>query len=123
MRHERQVELLRRLQGADAPRPGPLGAASMHNPAAVYTSPARFESELRLLFERTPVLVGLSCEVGAPGSYLTATLGRVPIVVIRQHDGGVKAFANICRHRGSTLLDGHAGEGLTRITCPYHAWT
>ena len=41
MRHERQVELLRRLQGADAPRPGPLGPASMHNPAAAYTSPER----------------------------------------------------------------------------------
>lgn len=123
MRHERQVELLRRLQGADAPRPGPLGAASMHNPASVYSSVARFEAELRTLFDRLPQLAGLSCELAAPGSYLTLTLGRTPVVVVRQPDGSAKAFVNICRHRGATLLVDRTGEGLGKVTCPYHAWT
>ena len=67
MRHERQVELLRRLAAVDAPRPGPLGAASMHNPASAYTSPERFEAEIRVLFNGMPQLAGMSCaSVGTP---------------------------------------------------------
>jgi phenylpropionate dioxygenase-like ring-hydroxylating dioxygenase large terminal subunit len=123
MRHERQVELLRRLQGADPPRPGPLGTTSMHNPASAYTSTKRFEAELRVLFHGLPQLAGLSCEIGEPGSYLTTTLGRVPVAVVRQPDLGLKAFVNICRHRGATLLSDPMGVGLRKITCPYHAWT
>ena len=86
MRHERQVELLRRLQGVDAPRPGPLGPASMHNPASVYTSPARFADEVRLLFRGQPVLVALSCELREPGAFVTLTVGDVPLAVVRQPD-------------------------------------
>jgi phenylpropionate dioxygenase-like ring-hydroxylating dioxygenase large terminal subunit len=123
MRHERQVELLRRLQGVDAPRPGPLGSASMHNPASAYTSPERFAAELDALFRRQPVLVALSCELRQPGAYVTLTVGDVPIAVVRQPDGAVRAFVNVCRHRGSTLLEATAGEGLRSIRCPYHAWT
>jgi phenylpropionate dioxygenase-like ring-hydroxylating dioxygenase large terminal subunit len=123
MRHERQVELLRRLQGADAPRPGPLGAATMHNPARVYTSPDVFAAEERVLFGGMPLLAGLSCEVATPGSFLTTRAGRVPVVVVRQPDGTVKAFVNACRHRGATLLTAPTGAGLGKITCPYHAWT
>jgi phenylpropionate dioxygenase-like ring-hydroxylating dioxygenase large terminal subunit len=123
MRHARQVELLRRLAGVDAPRPGPLGASSMHNPASAYTSPERFEAEMRVLFNGMPQLAGLSCEAAAPGSYLTTTAGRVPVVVVRQPDGTVKAFVNVCRHRGATLLRCPIGDGLRKITCPYHAWT
>ena len=69
MRHERQVELLRRLQAADAPRPGPLGESSMHNSASAYTSAARFDDELRVLFTRLPQLAALSCEVAETGSF------------------------------------------------------
>jgi phenylpropionate dioxygenase-like ring-hydroxylating dioxygenase large terminal subunit len=123
MRHARQVELLRRLQGDAVPRPGPLGAASMRNRADVYTSPARFTAEMRVLFGQMPLLVGLSCEVRTPGSYLTATLGTVPVAVVRQSDGGLRGFVNICRHRGSTLLVNQMGDGLQSIRCPYHAWT
>jgi phenylpropionate dioxygenase-like ring-hydroxylating dioxygenase large terminal subunit len=117
------VDLLRRLQGEDAPRPGPLGAASMHNPASAYTSPEVFVVEREVLFHGMPLLAGLSGEVAEPGSYLTVRAGDVPVVVVRQPDGSVKAFANVCRHRGATLLTAPCGEGLRKITCPYHAWT
>jgi phenylpropionate dioxygenase-like ring-hydroxylating dioxygenase large terminal subunit len=123
VRHERQVELLRRLQGVDAPRPGPLGAASLHNPTTAYTSTSRYDAELRVLFRGMPLLVGLSCEAADSGAYLTASLGGVPAMVVRQDDGGVRAFVNICRHRGSTLLKQPCGAGLRKLTCPYHAWT
>lgn len=123
MRHERQVELLRRLAGSDAPRPGPLGLASMHNPATAYTSPERFDAEMRLLFRGRPVLVGMSCELREPGGYVTLDAGGVPLVAVRQADGTARGFVNICRHRGSTLLDAPCGVGLRNIRCPYHAWT
>ena len=122
MRHARQVELLRRLR-VDAPRPGPLGPASMHNPASSYTSPERFADEVRVLFRGQPVLVALSCELREPGAYVTLTVGDMPLVVVRQRDGSVKGFVNVCRHRGSTLLTAPCGDGLRSIRCPYHAWT
>ncbi|MGI9030407.1 MAG: aromatic ring-hydroxylating oxygenase subunit alpha [Ilumatobacteraceae bacterium] len=123
MRHERQVELLRRLHGVDAPRPGPLGPASVHNPVRAYTSPERFAAEVAVLFEGQPVLVALSCELRASGSYLTLTVGGTPLAVVRQPDGGVRGFVNVCRHRASTLLTEAHGDGLRSIRCPYHAWT
>jgi phenylpropionate dioxygenase-like ring-hydroxylating dioxygenase large terminal subunit len=123
MRHERQVQLLRRLQGVDAPRPGPLGPTSMHNPASAYTSPERFDAELRVLFRGRPALVALSCELREPGSYVTLDVGDVPLAAVRQPDGTVRAYVNVCRHRGSPLLLDPAGEGLRSIRCPYHAWT
>jgi phenylpropionate dioxygenase-like ring-hydroxylating dioxygenase large terminal subunit len=123
MRHERQVELLRRLRGADAPRPGPLAAASRHNPASAYTSPERFDAEMRILFRRRPVLVALSGELRAPGSYVTLTVGGIPLAIVRQADGTARGFVNVCRHRGSTLLGAPCGDGLRSIRCPYHAWT
>lgn len=123
MRHERQVELLRRIAGADAPKPGPLGAASMVQPADVYTSEEHFEAELRVLYRSMPLLVGLSCDVREPGSFITVDAGGVPIVVVRQAGGAVRGFVNVCRHRGSTLLLDERGDGLRSIRCPYHAWT
>ncbi|MFV0306678.1 MAG: aromatic ring-hydroxylating oxygenase subunit alpha [Desertimonas sp.] len=123
MRHQRQVELLRRLHGSDAPRPGPLGVASMHNPAHAYTSAERFEAEMRLLFRRQPVLVALGGELREPGSYVTLSAGGVPLVVVRQPDGSLRGLVNVCRHRGATLLAAPCGDGLGAIRCPYHAWT
>jgi phenylpropionate dioxygenase-like ring-hydroxylating dioxygenase large terminal subunit len=123
MRHERQVELLRRLAGVDAPKPGPLGPTSMHNPASAYTSVDRFTQEVRRLFRGQPVLVALSCELEEPGAFVTLTVGDVPLAIVRQPDGAARGFVNVCRHRGSTLLTTPCGEGLRSIRCPYHAWT
>jgi phenylpropionate dioxygenase-like ring-hydroxylating dioxygenase large terminal subunit len=123
MRHERQVELLNRLEGVDAPRPGPLAPASMHNPATAYTGADRYDAEMRTLFRGQPVLVAPSCELRDPGSYVTLSAGGVPLAVVRQDDKSVRGFVNVCRHRGSTLLGSACGEGLRSIRCPYHAWT
>ncbi len=95
----------------------------MHNTASAYTSVARFEAEQRVLFGRLPKLAALSCELAEPGSFRTITLGRVPVVVVRQPAGQVRAFVNACRHRGATLFTAESGAGLHKITCPYHAWT
>ncbi|TWT15220.1 aromatic ring-hydroxylating dioxygenase subunit alpha [Reyranella sp. CPCC 100927] len=123
MRHERQIELLDRLVGVDPNLPWTYGPTSMRNPASAYTDPARFAREKQVLFRDRPQLVGLSGECTTPGAYLTANLGGVPIVVVRQTDGSLRAMVNVCRHRGATLLEGRGTGGLRRIVCPYHAWT
>ena len=66
MRHDRQVELLRRLKGVDPSAPWPLAPETYRNPAANYTDPHRFARERQILFRQHPQLIGLSCEVAGP---------------------------------------------------------
>ena len=122
MRHQRQLELFDRI-GAAGPRlNGLFGAASMVQQASAYTDKDRFDKEQRVLFRGSPNLIGLSVECPAPGDYLTAMFGGVPVAVIRQADGSLRAMLNVCRHRGAPILEG-MGSGLRKLSCPYHAWT
>jgi nitrite reductase/ring-hydroxylating ferredoxin subunit len=123
MRVERQIELLDRLVGVDISKPWNMAPASMRNPSKNYTDPDRFAREMRVLFRNRPQFFGLSGECATPGAYLTADLGGVPIAVIRQPDGTLKAFVNACTHRASTLLFGRGETRTPRIVCPYHGWT
>ena len=138
MRQSRQAALLDRLVGVDPNKPWTLGAASMRNPAGAYTDPLRFQQELQVLFRGRPQFVGLSGDCALPGAWLTAELGGIPVVVLRQTDGSLRALINACRHRGAPLLSGMgpAGELAANadvnsetarspgsIVCPYHGWT
>jgi phenylpropionate dioxygenase-like ring-hydroxylating dioxygenase large terminal subunit len=123
MRVARQIELLERLVGVDVNKPWSFAPASMRNPASAYTDPAHYAKEIRVLFRGRPQFVGLTGECTEPGAYLTAELGGVPIAVIRQADGSLRAFVNICRHRGATLLSGNGAGGMRRVVCPYPGWT
>jgi choline monooxygenase len=89
--------------------------------AGFYTSEDVFDLEMRSAFPRSWVFVGDVDEVGAPGQYLTATVGFEPILVVRGHDGELRAFHNVCRHRGTTLLT-ETGTCGKSIICPYHGW-
>jgi phenylpropionate dioxygenase-like ring-hydroxylating dioxygenase large terminal subunit len=124
MRHERQLELLRRIEAASVSlnsEPWPLAGATMRQPASTYADPDHFAKEMRMLFRGGPVMLGLSCELNAAGSYLTAGLGGVPVLVVRQSDGGLKGFINACRHRGAPIAEDR-GCAKGSFTCPYHAW-
>ena len=65
--------------------------------------------------------VGDAAGVSEPGTFMTARLGNVPIVVTRDRDGELRALANICRHRGAVVAEG-CGKRAT-LQCPYHGWT
>ena len=121
MRHERQVELLRRIKGLDPQTAWPLAERTMRNPASAYVDPARFEDERRVLFRQHPQMMGLSSELAAPGARMTAELGGVPVVIIRQADGSLKGFVNACRHRGAPVV-AQGEEARPRLSCPYHGW-
>jgi phenylpropionate dioxygenase-like ring-hydroxylating dioxygenase large terminal subunit len=87
-----------------------------------YTSADLLALEQRRLFDRSWALVGTVEQLTGPGSYLTATVGTSPLVVVRDDDGELRAFHNLCRHRGLHLVEG-AGECGRFLTCGYHHWS
>ncbi|MCF6433354.1 SRPBCC family protein [Leisingera sp. MMG026] len=91
-------------------------------PPQVYTSPEFLELELDEIFNHEWFCVGREDEYENPGDYRATTIGRDPVVVLRDCGGVLRAMSNVCRHRMATLLEG-AGNIRGRISCPYHAWT
>ncbi|HEX3841375.1 MAG TPA: aromatic ring-hydroxylating dioxygenase subunit alpha [Acidimicrobiales bacterium] len=87
-----------------------------------YTSPALLEVERRRLLDRSWALVGTVEAAAEPGAFLTATVGVSPLLIVRGRDGVLRAFHNLCRHRGVPLLEG-AGQCGRFLTCPYHQWS
>ena len=91
-------------------------------PAEWYTSAAIFARERERIFRRAWQYAGLTEQLARPGDFLTASLGEVPVVLTRAEDGVLRAFANVCRHRGSQLVNEACGHRNT-LQCGYHAWT
>jgi nitrite reductase/ring-hydroxylating ferredoxin subunit len=104
-----------------APGSSDLAAAPMRLPASVYTDPARFEAERRGVFGGQPLLVGFSGELPEPGDRLLFDAAGPPVVVVRGSDRVVRAFRNLCPHRGARVVEGC--ERSRRLTCPFHAWS
>jgi Rieske 2Fe-2S family protein len=102
------------------PKPTAPTASALH--PRLYTDPSVLEAEQRLIFERTWQLVGHVSSLPAPGSYITGDAGDQPVLVIRDEHGGLRAYRNVCRHRGSRLLAG-SGQCKAAIRCRYHGWT
>lgn len=88
-----------------------------------YRDPSVFQLEFDHVFAKTWFCLGRSEAVGAPGGYLAADIVDQPVVVVRDRDGVLRAFHNVCRHRGTLLLEPGAGTLRGSIKCPYHAWT
>lgn len=91
-------------------------------PADWYTDPRIFAQEKSCIFRRTWQYVGLVEQVKHPGDFFTCTVGNVPIVVTRDETEKLRAFVNVCRHRGSELVLQECGNRKT-LQCHYHAWT
>ena len=91
-------------------------------PQALYNDPAFFELDLQELFAKRWLFVAAECEIAQPGHYVTVTVGRTPIVVLRDRAGIVRAFFNTCRHRGSVICRQERGRA-SNLVCPYHSWT
>lgn len=90
-------------------------------PPSVYTSEEFLKRELDEIFAREWICVGRASAVSKPGDYLTYELAGQPVVVLRDRDGALRGFSNVCLHRMSTLLQGSGN--VRSIVCPYHAWT
>ncbi len=92
-------------------------------PASVYTDPARWEAEKSRLFDRQPRLIIPSAVLPEPGSVLPHDGTGRPLLLVRDTNGCVRVFLNVCRHRGTRLVEGEAVQCARRLVCPYHAWT
>jgi Rieske 2Fe-2S family protein len=91
-------------------------------PRDFYTSNADYQLELQTLWYREWLFVGHDCEIPHAGDYLTVQIGEYPIVIVRDRNGGIRAFHNTCRHRGSRICSAEHGT-TPRFVCPYHQWT
>ncbi len=91
-------------------------------PASHYFDPDRFKLEVDRIFKRVPLMLAPSAELPNPGDYKAMDVCGVPVVLVRNSEGEVRAYYNSCSHRGACLLD--EGTGNTkRFACPYHGWT
>jgi phenylpropionate dioxygenase-like ring-hydroxylating dioxygenase large terminal subunit len=90
-------------------------------PWSWYSDPAVLRREHERIFLRSWQYVGHVGQAAEPGSYFTGSLGLAPVVVTRARDGELRAFLNVCRHRGFVVAEG-AGRRET-LQCRYHAWT
>ncbi|MDH4556513.1 ring-hydroxylating oxygenase subunit alpha [Pseudomonas sp. BN417] len=91
-------------------------------PASYYTRPEIFEHEQEKIFANSWVCVGHRSEVAESNAYITREYIGESIIVVRGRDSVLRAFYNVCPHRGHQLLQGN-GKAKNVITCPYHAWT
>ncbi|ANM31014.1 hypothetical protein ABI59_17720 [Acidobacteria bacterium Mor1] len=96
--------------------------AVIDSPVSRYTDPARFRQEQARIFRPMPQIVAHTSQFSEPGSFVTTEIAGVPVLMIRGKDGEVRAFKNVCRHRG-TLLESEVSGCRSRFQCPYHAWT
>jgi phenylpropionate dioxygenase-like ring-hydroxylating dioxygenase large terminal subunit len=91
-------------------------------PAANYYDPIRWEREMAAVFRRLPLVMGFSSELREPGAYRAMEAAGVPVLLVRGQDGAMRAFVNMCSHRGAIVVEEGTGSAR-RFACPYHAWT
>jgi phenylpropionate dioxygenase-like ring-hydroxylating dioxygenase large terminal subunit len=102
------------------PTRDPLDDMSL--PGWLYYDPEFFEAEKKVFLRAAPQIVCHESEIAEPGEWRTLEYLGESVLVIRGDDSDVRAFSNVCRHRGSRIVDGHGGCAKV-LTCPYHAWS
>jgi len=121
MDRQGQIDLLKRLLHYVDTRTTHLADEPWHNDVTVYTDPQRFAHEQEVLFRQHPLLMGFASEWSTPGAFRTDNYAGVPLLIVRGRDTKLRAFLNVCRHRGAKVA---LGCGKARVfACPYHAWT
>ena len=100
-----------------------LKSALLSVSADRYIDPAFFEREKEAIFKRDPIPVAASGQLPQPGTFVRQDFMNLPLLLTRAKDGVVRAFLNVCRHRGAVLCPSHDTQQGGKISCPYHAWT
>ena len=121
MNRETQLAVARTLHHHVRDRTTDRAPAIFRNPVFAYSDPVRAQLERDNLFRTRPIFVTMSCRIPEPGDYLTEDIAGVPVLVVRGADRSLRAFANICRHRGAPVATG-CGHARA-FSCPYHGWT
>jgi glycine betaine catabolism A len=92
-------------------------------PGPCFTDPAWFQRELEAIHHQLWLFAGRADEVATPGAYVLRNFGNASVILVRGDDGKVRAFHNVCRHRGTRLVNDDSGQFKARIQCRYHSWT
>ncbi len=94
----------------------------MHVPTRTYVDPDQWQAEMELIFKRVPLMLALTCEMPNPGDYKAMEAVGLPVLISRDKSGVVRAFLNVCSHRGAPVAkEGHGN--CPRFSCVYHGWT
>ena len=91
-------------------------------PSAWYTDAAVMDFERRAVFDQNWQYAGHVAQLAEPGSWLRAPVFGDPVLLVRARDGDIRAFYNVCRHRGGPLTLADRGRGAM-LQCQYHGWT
>lgn len=119
MRHTVQVELIERLLAGARDAPArPPGRAERETCG----DPARADEERAAWFRELPLAVAHASEVTRPGDFMTAHVADTAVLLVRDQDDTLRAFVNLCRHRGAPLAHHTRGQGCKTLVCPYHGW-
>jgi phenylpropionate dioxygenase-like ring-hydroxylating dioxygenase large terminal subunit len=87
-----------------------------------FVSPEIFAQEQKEIFSKQWLLVGHQSQIATAGDYFTTEVAGESLIIVRDKRGTIHGFYNVCRHRGSRLIETGNGQSAT-IQCPYHAWT
>lgn len=91
-------------------------------PRDFYQTQALHVAEMRRIWEGGWLFAGFGVELPNPGDYITFAVDATPVLLLRGDDGAVRAFHNVCRHRGTQLCRADKGH-VRSVVCPYHAWS
>lgn len=122
MNRDTEIALLEEVIELSGKRSAYLGDTTGQVPVHIYTDPNRFNAERAAIFQNTPAMVAHSSQLPEANSFLRVAHGGAAVLLTRDADGLVRAFHNVCRHRGTRLVDEPCGK-KKRFSCPYHAWT
>ncbi len=90
--------------------------------APFYTSQAVYDLDMQAIFGAHWLFCATEAEVPEPGDYVTVQIGAYSLIIVRDDDEEIRALHNVCRHRGSRLLEDTCGS-VGNLVCPYHQWT
>ncbi len=92
-------------------------------PRRYFTDPAVLAEEVERIFTRQWLCVDREERIARPGEYFLHEFAGDSVIILRDQQGTVRAFHNVCRHRGSRICEAHQGQFSETVQCPYHAWT
>lgn len=122
MKRSTEIELAQELLDLHASKSAFVNKGVSTCPVDAYFDPERFASERDAILRAVPQPVVHSSELPEPGSFVRRDFAGLPVFFTRDRDGVAHAFLNVCRHRGTRLVDEPCGVAQ-RFSCPYHAWT